>query len=76
MEPRHELQVEALRLFFEANDIKILHERRSKEALTFVTDAQGFTHKQLRNLTNFAHIGIFLCVINRRYTMGVNVHFV
>ena len=76
MEARHELQVEALRLFFEANDIKILHERRRKESYTFATDAQGFTHKQLRNLTNFAHIGIFLWVENGRYTMAVNVHFV
>ena len=76
MEPRHELQVEALKLFFEANDIEILQELKREESYTFATDAQGFTHVQLRHLNNYGRIGIFLWVKDGRYSMAVNLHFI
>lgn len=76
MEARHQLQIDALKLFFEHHDIEVLHEIRRNESYTFVTDAVGFTHVQLRNLTNYARVGISLWVENGNYTIAVNVYFI
>lgn len=76
MEARHHLQVEALRLFFESRDITILREIRRKDSYTFFTNSKGFTPHELKNLTNFAKVGVSLWVKNDEWMLAVNVCFI